>query len=531
MVAHRNSRRAFDNLAKALRARSGWTLSFVGEDQPDKLAVLVDDLKRDFSDTGDGKRFVSGFAYWGVAPTVAWTKACNDTFYRVMRESIQRFSELWDLIAPQLTEQNYHYVSLGVGTGEKDHDVLGRLMQRNKETCFLPVDMSAAMLRSGVKRAADSLSIDRSRILPIELDFSRAESIVELRSILNILFDDQPILFSLLGNTLANFDDDQQLLLLLARLLRPQDRFLLELATTNNVTSASAEEAAREYARSNGFRQFALSALLHNTDLQVDRKHAGAFLGDVDEGRSVRVKVLYRNADATDQSFTLPDGIDVEFRRNDTIRLYLSRKYSKVGIRDLVNAAKLRVLGEQNLSLSTNAGSDAQFGVSLMLLDSPPHGRYVSADWDVFIAYAGPDAVVADDLYNALASNCKVYFAKRTMRPGDDWDRLGKIQRASLITVVLISGNTDAAYYLREEIQSAVQMARSNQDAHRVVPIYLEGRPPDPCDVPYGLWIKHGLELTPDNGWQVIAGQLLSLVSDMKLSSQSIWRQPPVFTP
>jgi len=531
MVTHRNSRKALDNLAEALRVRSGWTLSFVGEDQPDKLAVLVEDLKRDFSDTGDGKRFVSGFAYWGVAPTVAWTKACNDTFYRVMRESIRRFSESWSLIAPQLAEQNYHYVSLGVGTGEKDHDVLGRLLQRSKETCFLPVDMSAAMLRTGVKRATDSLSIDRSRILPIELDFSRAESITELRSILDILFDDQPILFSLLGNTLANFDHDQQLLLLLAGLLHPQDRLLLELATTNNVSAASAEEAAREYARSDGFRQFALSALLHNTDLRVNRKHAGAFLGDVEDERAVRVRVLYRNTDTSDQAFTLPDGIDVEFRPNDTIRLYLSRKYSKVGIHDLVNSAKLRVIGEQNLSLSMHAGSDVQFGVSLMLLESPAHMQSNGTGWDVFIAYASPDADIAEELYNALSSDCRVYFAKRTTLPGDNWDRLGKIQGASLITLVLISANTDAAHNQREEIQAAVQMARSDQHAHRVIPIYLDGQPTDPRDVPYGLWIKHALEWTKDDGWQAIAAQVLSLVAKMKLSSQSTWRQPPVFTP
>jgi hypothetical protein len=59
----------------------GWTLCFIGEDQSRKLAELTQELRREFSQTGDGKEILSGFSYWGIGPTIAWNNACNDRFY------------------------------------------------------------------------------------------------------------------------------------------------------------------------------------------------------------------------------------------------------------------------------------------------------------------------------------------------------------------------------------------------------------------------------------------------------------------
>lgn len=45
----------------------GWTLCFIGEDQSNKLAELTQELRGEFSTTGDGKEILSGFSYWGIA--------------------------------------------------------------------------------------------------------------------------------------------------------------------------------------------------------------------------------------------------------------------------------------------------------------------------------------------------------------------------------------------------------------------------------------------------------------------------------
>src|SRR5262249_55816300 len=87
--------------------------------------------------------------------------------------------------------------------------------------------------------------------LPPRLGFSAPENVAELRRLLHGMFGDEAILFSLLGNTLANFKNDTELLRMFAgQLLRPQDRFLLEVATTQRLSDILAQEAAEEYERS-----------------------------------------------------------------------------------------------------------------------------------------------------------------------------------------------------------------------------------------------------------------------------------------
>ncbi len=76
----------------------GWTLCFIGENQSSKLAELTQELRGDFSETGDGKQILSGFSYWGIGPTIAWHHACNDRFYLVMKESIESFRHRWNQI-------------------------------------------------------------------------------------------------------------------------------------------------------------------------------------------------------------------------------------------------------------------------------------------------------------------------------------------------------------------------------------------------------------------------------------------------
>lgn len=116
--------------------------------------------------------------------------------------------------------------------------------------------------------------------------------------------------------------------------------------------------------------------------------------------------------------------------------------------------------------------------------------------WDVFIAHAGPDIPVAEQLYEHLKAKVRVFLDSRCLRLGDDWDReLADAQKASLVTVVLVSANTGSAYYQREEIATAIGMVRKDKDAHRVVPIYV-GEAGVEASVPYGLRLKHGLTLS-----------------------------------
>jgi TIR domain/Tetratricopeptide repeat len=128
-----------------------------------------------------------------------------------------------------------------------------------------------------------------------------------------------------------------------------------------------------------------------------------------------------------------------------------------------------------------------------------PAGGSAPYAWDFFLAHAGGDTDFAEALYEGLASKARVFLDSRVLLPGDDWDReLQQAQQESRVTVVLISAQTDEAYYAREEIAAAIELARHDGDRHRVVPIYLNGGTPRP--IPYGLRLKHGLTVKSPTG-------------------------------
>lgn len=364
-----------------------WSLCLVGEDQSKKLASLTNDLKRPPSATGDGKQVLSGYSYWGIEPTIAWQHACNDPFYPVGRDGIRLFARRWRSLLPTLGDQRFHYVSLGPGTGEKDSTVLLALHPRNPDMFHVPVDMSAEMLRICVQPMSVLPFIDRFRrqVLPVQLDFSDEDNLEELAKLRDRLVGDEPVLFSLLGNTVANFQDDVELVAEISRqLVRPQDRLLLEVATTSAVAEDTAALAAAEYERSRTFREFVTSSLHQHTDLPIDRESV-AFEGSVEGDRSILVKMIYRNRSGQEHRITLPDRDVVTFPPGDTIRLYLSRKYARPALDAALAEAGLTVVGSSGTSVAAAPGSPHRFGISLVLL-SYGRGRPASPVQELFRA-------------------------------------------------------------------------------------------------------------------------------------------------
>jgi len=361
-----------------------WSLGLVGEDQASKLTMLTGDLRRPPSANGDGKRLVSGFAYLAAASAISWANACRDHLYPVMRQSIESFDGRWSRIYSGLADQPYHYVSLGPGDGQKDSVILPDLGRENPDLCYVPVDMSPEMLRLAGQAVVRGAKLSRGRILPVQLDFSVPGNLAELRRLLDDLFGLQPVLFSLLGNTLANFDDDTALLRTLAAgLLRPQDRLVLEVATVRRLDPTLAQEAGAEYERSRAFREFVTSALMHYTDLHVDMDSV-LVRGSVEGERGVLVKVLYQNRTGAGIRVTLVDRTEMSFEPGDTIRLAIIRKYLRdTGVCALLADAGVRKLDGTRSDL-TGADGGRQFGMDLAVLASggpnAPPERTVARD-------------------------------------------------------------------------------------------------------------------------------------------------------
>jgi uncharacterized SAM-dependent methyltransferase len=357
-----------------------WSLLLVGEDQTDKLATLTGDLRGPFSSSGDGKQITSGFSYWGIGPTIAWANATNDPFYLVMKAGAESFLRHWRKLRPHVETGGFHLVSLGVGTGVKDRTILSDMRRHNRDMYYIPVDMSSEMLRMGTLEPVRGARFPVSQVLPVQLDFSIADNMDELRQMLSRLIGDEPILYSLTGNTLANFESDEELLGTLTRVLRPQDRLMLEVATTSSLDQDAANAAADEYHQTRAFAEFVTSALRYNTDLKIDNERV-KFVGEIEDEDALLVKILWQNNTDGEIRMGLPDHTEVVLPVGDTIRLYTTRKYSTTRLKRLTEACDLTPV-EAIQSQFRHTRRPNPFGLELLLLapEAAGEGEHSLAD-------------------------------------------------------------------------------------------------------------------------------------------------------
>jgi len=131
--------------------------------------------------------------------------------------------------------------------------------------------------------------------------------------------------------------------------------------------------------------------------------------------------------------------------------------------------------------------------------------------WDFFIAHPGPDAPIAEQLYDLLAGSAKVFLDSRLLELGDNWDlTLARAQQQSRITVVLVTKNTDDAYYQRVEVAQAINMSRNPADSHRIIPLIVDEASTKGTTAEYGLNLKQGLSLSSTVTLETAAFRLLA---------------------
>jgi L-histidine N-alpha-methyltransferase len=335
-------------------------LELGGDDRTARFVSLNSDLSRPFNPAGDGKRIASGHAYTGNA--VAWSAVCRDPLAVAQKRSVDTFAERWSDLRASAPVEPCHYVSLGPGDGRKDGVLLDDLARANRDLCYLPVDTSEELLHLAVRGLLRRLDLPADRVMSLAWDFSRRESVAGLRRLLDELFGQTPVLFSLLGNTIAHFDADADVLGMLAgELLRPGDRLLLEVEAVVETSPDLAVLAAGECAQSLAFGEFATSVLRHHTDLPAHPDDV-ELLGTIEPCRALLVKTIYRADD--DLVLTLPNRTTTRFAFTDTIRLALSRKYSPEGLAELVADAGLDVVGD------VCTGTGGPFGLALLMLEA-----------------------------------------------------------------------------------------------------------------------------------------------------------------
>lgn len=142
-----------------------------------------------------------------------------------------------------------------------------------------------------------------------------------------------------------------------------------------------------------------------------------------------------------------------------------------------------------------------------------PSAASAPAGWDVFIAHAGPDKAMAEQLCDRLETGgYRVFLDARRLKPGDFWDlELPRALASARMVAVLVSANYAAAHYLRAEVADAINRSRQS-GRPRVVPIYLDGFPAAGSDTPYGLGIIHAIDVRAAGGLFQVASQLTALL-------------------
>lgn len=128
----------------------------------------------------------------------------------------------------------------------------------------------------------------------------------------------------------------------------------------------------------------------------------------------------------------------------------------------------------------------------------------------VFIAYSGQDLALARRLSELLAPRFKTFVAKDSLLPGEEWDlEIPKAQREAFVTVVLVTKNTETSFFQQEEIKSAIELSRSEESIHQVVPL-LVGISRE--SIPYGLRRLHSITIEDEEELQssiALIGRLL----------------------
>jgi uncharacterized SAM-dependent methyltransferase len=276
-----------------------------------------------------------------------------------MRKSIEDFQSNWKEVFPHLSVDWYrHYCSLGPGTGEKDAAVVATLFQHRSGN-YIGVDMSHDMLRIATQRLRMTANAE---IMSVEMDFSEADNLRRLRKTLDELCGLQPILYSLLGNTLGNLDDDRGALRRIRQGMRAEDRLLLEVAITEDATPHACAAAAAEYENSPMFLEFAISSLRQFTHLPIAGvlPEATARLDPV-EPEVIRIETFYTHTAATATIGIIGGGNSFRLQQGERIRVYLSRKYTLAHIQQKLRDAGLEPVYAQQTACDP-------FGIALLLL-------------------------------------------------------------------------------------------------------------------------------------------------------------------
>lgn len=162
-----------------------------------------------------------------------WVRLCRDPMYRHHRESVDYWAgnagkKMAALIKDRLGREDFDYISLGSGDGEKDADLIATWLKSGSDLLYYPYDISLPLvsraIRTVVKKAPASAKKERLHIKSVLADFHHIGTVSEVFKHRN-----SPNVVALLGNSLGNLEHDLGFLRDLRGQLSVDDLLVLEV--------------------------------------------------------------------------------------------------------------------------------------------------------------------------------------------------------------------------------------------------------------------------------------------------------------
>lgn len=130
------------------------------------------------------------------------------------------------------------------------------------------------------------------------------------------------------------------------------------------------------------------------------------------------------------------------------------------------------------------------------------------AKYDFFISYARSDAMgEARSLATLLSEHASVFLDTHSIEIGSDWWAFLQeaLRDSSTIVVVVSQGTTDSVGQ-RQEVSTALRLAKDRPADYRIVPVFLQRGLEDAV---FGLSLRQGIEVEPGGSMADVAASLL----------------------
>ncbi len=300
------------------------------------IQLSQSEMEKDFLNQLRNRTIPSHLSYWGKKEAQEWINVCKSEDYEVYEKGVELLKKN---VIPKLdilkdaAKKGLNFLSLGIGNGVKDQLILEALLKLFKIRYF-PVDISLDMINAGIK----NMSVDVETVGFIS-DFRFLRDISE-----RIRQNYYPChLISILGNTIGNFGQIE-ILNNLRKGMSKKDFLLIEITMRKETGSKMHSEDLTHILESYN-NEYYKSFVFAPLEKAGFRRTDGII--EVEYGPNQFYPKLY----SIEIWFRLKKdkvahyaGEDIVFKKDERILLYVSHKYTRENILELLDGNGFEVV-------------------------------------------------------------------------------------------------------------------------------------------------------------------------------------------